>query len=343
MGFDGGFAVAPPGKGETAARGAGLGVAQGEKRRDDSDGGTRWLFRILAEITISCARCAVPSPNLRLSACTDGRLPSRTRFDPDVTPHFMPRHCGFSRNRGPDVMHESLSALSDQAIWRYVTRGTAIWEWGERRVEVPAGTVLATRQPSGGRLRLPDGAVETIWITVQGAPALAYFDRITQRFGAIHALAPASEAVRRAEEMVRAARRNTPQSPFAWSERTFGWMTAWHRQLEEQRAPLVQVMRIPPEESRRLLTAARSVKSFAAQVGYSQSHLTRVMARTWRETPGKVFRRVRLEEAARRLRDEAKSVAAVAASAGYSSVPAFITAFKGKFGETPAAYRRSRR
>jgi hypothetical protein len=85
------------------------------------------------------------------------------------------------------------------------------------------------------------------------------------------------------------------------------------------------------------------VKSFAAQVGYSQSHLTRLIARTWRETPGKVFRRVRLEEAARTLRDGDASVADVAGRTGYSSVPAFITAFKTKFGLTPAAYRRSRR
>ena len=285
----------------------------------------------------------MPSPHLRLAACTDGRQTSRTRFDSDVTPQFMVRHCGFSRSDAAEAMNESLSALNEQAIWRYVTRGTAVWEWGEQRTEVPAGAVLATRQPSGGRLRLPDGVVDMIWITVQGGPALHYFDRITQRFGAIHVLPATSAAVRRAEEMVRWARQNTAQSPFVWSERTFGWLSAWHRQLEEQRAPLQRLVRVPPEESRGLLTAVRSVKSFAAQVGYSQSHLTRVMARSWRETPGKVFRRVRLEEAARRLRDDAQSVAAVAALAGYSSVPAFITAFKGKFGQTPAAYRRSRR
>lgn len=255
----------------------------------------------------------------------------------------MPRHCGYSRNRGVQVVDESLSALSEQGIWRYIVRGTLTWILDDRRHVAGPGTVIATRQPSRSRMLLPAEPVDMIWITVQGAAAVEYFDRITHRFGAIHALPPSSTPVRRAVALVRLARRNRPLSPFVWSEQTYLWLSAWHRHLEEHRPRLQPLLHVQPADSRLLLTAVRSVKGFAAQTGYSPSHLTRLIGRTWRETPGKVFRRVRLEQAARLLRDTADPVGAIAGQVGYSSVPAFITAFKGKFGETPANYRRKRR
>ncbi len=285
----------------------------------------------------------MPTPHLKLPPCLGGTYVSRTRLEPDTTCRYFPRHCGFSRSAEAATMDESLSAITEQAIWRYVVRGTVTWMVGERRATAGPGTVIATRQPSNGRLLLPDGTVDLIWLTLQGPAALDYFDRITHRFGNLHLLAPGAAAVRRAEEMIRVARRNRPRSPFFWSEQTFLFLSAWHRGLEERRQPLLPLVRMAPQDARDLLTSVRSVKSFAAQVGYSQSHLTRLIARTWRETPGKVFRRVRLEEAARHLRDGDATVADVAGRAGYSSVPAFITAFKARFGLTPAAYRRSRR
>lgn len=284
----------------------------------------------------------MPSPNLKLPSCL-GTHVSRTRFDTDVTCRYMARHCGFSRTEQATVMNESLSAINEQGMWRYIVRGTATWMLGERRIPLVPGVVIATRQPSRGRLLLPDAPVEMIWITLQGAAAMDYFNHITGRFDPIHPLPLTSAPVRLAEELVRAARQNRPRSPFFWSERTFLWLSAWHHHLERHRPRLLPHVQVRPADARELLTTVRSVKSFAAQVGYSPSHLTRLIGRSWRETPGKVFRRVRLEEAARRLRDTSDSVGMVAGTTGYSSVPAFITAFKGKFGLTPAVYRRSRR
>lgn len=252
------------------------------------------------------------------------------------------RKCGFTVNRPRRVTTDFINAISDQVIWRYAVSGAATWEVGEQRVPVGPGTVLAMRQPTRGRLVAGPEGVGVLWIVLQGA-AIGYLLEIVERFGQVHTLLPRSEPVRRAEELVRLTRSGRALSPFEWSERTYHFLSAWHRQLEEHRASTRTLLRAAAHDSRRLSFAPRTVKNFAAQLGYSSSYLTRRIARYWNETPGRVLRRARLEDSARLLRETAEPIHVIAGKVGYASVPAFTTAFKRHFGATPRAYRRENR
>lgn len=281
----------------------------------------------------------MPSPHLRLPA-SDGRQPTRTKFSHDTSCLFYPRHCGFSRNVAPSVSQERLAAVEEQFIWRYLISGAMSWVEAGNRTKVPAGSVLATRQPSHGSLVVETGEVEILWVIVQGAGGRAYCEQITRRFGPIHPLSLRSGAVKCGEEMVRAARRNRPCSPFFWSDATHRLLTAWHQTLVENHRPLQPLLAAKANDPRLSIIAPHRVKSFAIQVGYSPSYLTRLVSKTWRQTPGRTLRRIRLEAAARLLIDTDDPIGSIGTKIGYASIPAFITAFKTKYGATPMAYRR---
>ena len=238
---------------------------------------------------------------------------------------------------------EHLASIEALVVWRYVVAGGLLWESGQQQVRLEPGMVLATHQPAAARLIVAPEGVSVIWILFRGAPAREYFDQITARFGPVHSLAAGAAPVRLAEELVGAVRTNRPRTPFFWSEHAYRWLSTWHSHLDRRRPPLHRLLAGPPRSLLLLPSLPRTVKSFALQLGYSPSYLTRQIAKRWKDTPGRWLREIRLNEASRRLCDSADSVQGIAARAGYASVPAFITAFKRAFGRTPLAYRHEHR
>lgn len=285
----------------------------------------------------------VASPHLKLAAAHRKEFVTHARVTGDALCPYRLLAGGFSFDAGKSVFPEHLWSGEGLVIWRYVVAGGFRWESGHQRVQIGAGMVFAAHQPTAARLIVAPEGLTVIWLLMLGAPAREYFDQIAGRFGAAQALAPSSPPVRLAEELVQAVRSGRARSPFFWSEHTYRFLSAWHRHLTRHRPPLHRLLTTPPESLRRHVALPRTVKSFAGQVGYSASHLTRQLAKRWKDTPGRLLRDMRLEEASRRLCHGGESVQAIAAHAGYASAPAFITAFKKAFGKTPLVYRREHR
>ena len=283
------------------------------------------------------------SPNLHLVATRRKEFVAHPRVAGDALCPYRLVACGFNFDAGKSVFPEYLASIDEQVIWRYIVAGGMLWESGHQQVRLEPGMVLATHQPSAARLVVAAEGVSVLWFLLQGLPAREYFDQITARFGPVHAIAPASAPVRLAEELVRAVRANRPRSSFFWSEHTYQCLSAWHQHLDRHRPTLQRLLAMPPKSLRLLPSVPRTVKSFARQLGYSPSYLTRQIAKRWKDTPGRLLREIRLGEASDRLRHSSESVQGIAARAGYASVPAFITAFKRFFGRTPLAYRHEHR
>lgn len=285
----------------------------------------------------------VRSPSLHLAAARRKEFTAHPRVAGDALCPYRLVACGFNFDAGKSVFPEYLASIEELVIWRYVVAGGMLWETGHQQVRLDPGMVLATHQPSAARLVVAPEGVFVLWILIQGPPAREYFDQITARFGPVHAMAPASAPVRLAEELVRAVRSGRPRSPFFWSERAYRCLSAWHQHLDRHRPPLRRLLAMTPRSLRLLPSVPRTVKSFARQLGYSPSYLTRQISKRWKATPGRLLREIRLDEASRRLLHSSDSVQGIAARAGYASVPAFITAFKQAFGSTPLAYRHEHR
>jgi AraC-like DNA-binding protein len=283
------------------------------------------------------------SPNLRLPPASGDALAMRPRISGSAECPFMLAACGYNFDPPKQVFREYLASIDELVIWRYVIAGSFLWTAGDTQLRVGPGMALTTHQPAPTRLVVSGEGVCVLWILSFGKPAQDYFDRIVARFGRSHTLAPSSEPVRRAEELVRLVRQNKARSPFFWSEQFFLWLSAYHRHLDAHRLPLQKVAAQPEQSLRLLPSLPRTVKSFAVQLGYSPAHFSRQLAKKWKDTPGRLLRELRLRQAAQLLRNTEERVQTIAAKTGYASVPAFITAFKKAHGRTPLDYRHAQR
>jgi AraC-like DNA-binding protein len=80
----------------------------------------------------------------------------------------------------------------------------------------------------------------------------------------------------------------------------------------------------------------------AAAAGVSAARL-HVLFREWMNTsPGRYLLRLRLEHAREQLLGGRETIAEIALTAGFSEQSAFSRAFRRRFGDSPAAFRRSR-
>lgn len=286
---------------------------------------------------------AVRSPNLRLAADFSKEQALHPRLAGDAACPFQLAACGYNFDQPKQVFRESLAAIDELVIWRYVVAGSFLWDTGNSQLRLGPGSVLMTRQPSPTRLVIASEGACMLWVLCVGKPTLDYCDQIAARFGRTQSLPPNSEPVRRAEELIRLVRTKRPHSPFFWSEHTYLWLSSYHHHLETHQPPLRRLLSNPESALHLLPGLPRTVKSFAAQLGYSRSHFSRQIAKKWKGSPGQLLREIRLRQAVQLLLHSTDQVQTIAERTGYASVPAFITAFKKAHGSTPLVFRRSRR
>lgn len=260
-------------------------------------------------------------------------------------PHFRIHECGinhFTQSPPPHAMF--MDAMEPQGCWEYVLQGAIQYRLGSEVHRVEAGQVLVTRRRDPGWMLRPvkGKPVRTIWLTVMGEQALSMFDYLHLRFGQIYSLPRQSRVLRMAKELVRQVAIKQHRSAHEWSAQTFAWLDQWWQDActHAQRHEKMKLDAIKP--SRLVSYTPQSIKNFAREMGYSRSYLTRKLSHQWMQSPGKVLRDVRLDDAARLLRTTQLNVSEVAMKVGYTSSAGFSRAFARKFDQTPLAYRRSR-
>src|SRR5262245_1792195 len=110
---------------------------------------------------------------------------------------------------------------------------------------------------------------------------------------------------------------------------------------ETRDAHTQQVMRaLVHIESR--LSADLSLATLA-RIGHASAwHFQRLFSNLIGATPAAFVRRLRLERAARALVAGTRPIAAIARDCGFKDIAPFYRAFRARFGETPAHFRRKR-
>lgn len=237
-----------------------------------------------------------------------------------------------------------LEAVDPEGVWIYTLSGYAYYELGAELHILSAGTVLAIRHPDSGWLeRVAKGSPwRYLWIHVAKGPALEMFSFIQRQFGFLQQMPPQAATVRQARALINLAVKQPRRSEHFWSRLTFEWLDTWwqdaHRYHQDGGKPLPAV----PQKQQQIFTPD-SVKSFARRMGYSRSYLTRKLTREWHESPGKVFRRARLNEASRLLRETDLPVERISRLVGFAAVTSFCRSFRRRFKYSPRVYRSKNR
>jgi AraC-like DNA-binding protein len=129
-----------------------------------------------------------------------------------------------------------------------------------------------------------------------------------------------------------------------------------HRLLRSRLAPVLAEALVAPAPDEALPRAVLRALAFlergfprpittrdvAGAAGISVPRLHALFAQWLGQGPGQYLAALRLDHARDRLIRSSEPVAEIALAAGYSEQSAFTRAFRRRFGETPAAFRRRR-
>jgi len=261
-------------------------------------------------------------------------------------PHFQLFFCGtdcFRESQPPRALF--LDTMEPVGCWQYVVEGAIYYKVGAKRYRVDAGEALVTRRPDPAWILCPvgDTPVKTVWLSVKGPTALKMFNYLHIKYGPIQRFAEDSNVVRLARQLIGLAEAQAHRSAHFWSGKTFQWMNAWWRYAQENHVAENRATRDDLKAMSLAMQTPRTVQGFAAQMGYSRSHLTRKLKQQWSNSPGMVLRLIRLGKAATLLRSTHLSIGEVAAQVGYGTSAAFGRAFMQVYKETPRAYRHTHR
>lgn len=260
-------------------------------------------------------------------------------------PYYRLLACGVDYGKGPwPAMSFFEDASGIYGGWIYVLSGSIRYAIDGHRHKVEAGQALVNHRPEPGHLLRPvlDQPLHVLWINVGGEPAMTMFDYLRRKYGQIQDIPMKSEPIRLAKKLIRLANAESQRPPHFWSMKIFEWLSAWWRCADEFHRPIDRQILVT-RPSRVLSEIPKTVKEFAAELGYSRAYLTRKLSKRWDDTPARVLRRLRLEEAERLLRTTTMGLQEVAAKCGYSSTISFSKAFRLKYKQPPGAYRHTHR
>lgn len=238
-----------------------------------------------------------------------------------------------------------INSPDPQACWLVTLAGHGYYKKDQHRHLLHPGRVVVLRKPDQGTLLAdPKGLPwDFLFINVSGDPCLKLIDYVIHKYGNFQTLSLQGNAIPRAISIVNAVRQNAMKSAHDWSALTFEWLNEWWTEVERNSPPLSTALQSPEREGGNASYSPGSIKNLAQQMGYSRAYLTRRLKEQWGETPGKVLRRSRLEEASRLLRTTNLKVGDIALKVGFSCSTSFVRSFNRIYGVSPLVYRHSNR
>lgn len=221
-------------------------------------------------------------------------------------------------------------------------RGAAFFEDGEGRRLVQPDYAMLFSHAEDSAYGYPPQATEPYvqrYVEMTDCQALRnVFDRITTDFGPIVYLPQNSEARDLFNEIVERFRIGRFRDRYEESELLYRMLIAIYRQQ-------VDGTRIqdPIEFGHHFICHrfrnASNLKEIAQMCGVTREYFAREFRRRYRQTPGQLLKRLRLEHAELLLRTTSMAVVDVSAAAGFSSMNTFGRMFKRHHRQSPSDFR----
>jgi AraC-like DNA-binding protein len=164
------------------------------------------------------------------------------------------------------------------------------------------------------------------------------FDRLRADFGAVVRMPDAAEATTLLDEIIQRYRQRQFRDRLHESELLYRLLIALYRE-QVQSTRTSDPVEFGYHYVRDRFRSPVNLKGVAQKCGVSREHFIREFSARYRESPGAMLRRLRLEHARGMLRTTDLSVQDVALASGFTSSNTFCRAYRGKFGHSPGGER----
>lgn len=213
-----------------------------------------------------------------------------------------------------------------------------------RRQNVPAGHAMLFTYQEPTAYGYPEDATEDYVIDflnlyIGGLAPL--FARLRTDFGSVIVMSPDHEAAALFEELHQRFRQRSFLDRLHAAELIHRLLIALYRE-QVQGARTSDPIEFGHHYLRSHFRSPINLKLVAEKCGVSREHFIREFTRRYRESPGALLRRLRLEQARVMLAASADTdVETIALASGYASANTFCRAFRQKYGMTPGGSRRA--
>lgn len=164
------------------------------------------------------------------------------------------------------------------------------------------------------------------------------FDRLRRDFGAVVRMPENTEATTLFNEIVRRYQQRQFRDRLEQSELLHRLLLALYRdQVQETRQ--TDPVEFGHHYLQNHFRSPINLKGVAEKCGVSREHFIRQFTGRYRESPGVVLRRLRLEHARAMLLSTQLSVQDVALASGFTSSNTFCRAYRARFGQSPGERR----
>ncbi|MGE9294745.1 MAG: helix-turn-helix domain-containing protein [Puniceicoccales bacterium] len=255
-------------------------------------------------------------------------------------PHFQIISYDYEHLTHHDKFKHFKHAVEPQYIACLVCEGAIAYENQSRSKNLQPGTLYFVSQPSQVVTYLPKGLEEAryYWVCCKGKLVIDSFNYLTRRYGFVHEyleLQDVSPIFRKLVQKIKSQsnKHEVSVSAYEWFQRIWEIVEENYERID------ADISNEPPV-SALLGMDCMTFKDYARKLGYSPSHLSRELKKSWGKSPGKALRNMRLDEAARLLKESDLPAGEIAQKVGYNSASSFNRAFRIRFGNTPIKYRK---
>ncbi|MEM6821323.1 MAG: AraC family transcriptional regulator [Verrucomicrobiota bacterium] len=234
-------------------------------------------------------------------------------------------------------------ALEKQFIVSVVESGSMTYETQATTRKLHRGTLYFIPQPSQTTIYLSKDCKRCVWywVAFKGRWAVEALEYLTYHYGFIHTYLDSEQTIQRISNFTK--RFHQLKEKHQISKLAYGLYHDLWKDIESHNKKTELSTDEPPSSSALLSLDCITFNDYARKLGYSPSHLSRILKEIWGKPPGATIRQMRLDEAARLLKDTTLPAKEIANQVGYLSASSFNRAFTARFGKTPMDYRRNKR
>ena len=229
----------------------------------------------------------------------------------------------------------------DRLVIQRTLAGAAVFRDAAGARAVPAGHAMLFTHREPTSYGYPPGATVPYRqrvMTFSPTGVRALFDRIRADFGSVVRLPEESEAAALFDELFEGVRGRKLRDRFQESELIYRLVIALYRE-QVQGARERDPVEFGLHYLRSHFRSPINLKIVAAKCGVSREHFNRAFRARFREAPGTMLRRLRLEHAHAMLAASQLDVAEVARACGFASANTFGRAYRARYGRSPAGRR----